>query len=62
MRRFSGIVYFWKDAAYMVKHKENVRNKLILFVLVVLLALMQKNVIAGLTIGTMALIVLAIRL
>jgi hypothetical protein len=46
----------------MLKHKENVRNKLFLFVMMLLLALMQKNVIAGITIGTMALIVLAIRI
>ncbi len=46
----------------MLKHRENVRNKLFLFILMVLLSLMQKNVIARITIGTMALIVLAIRI
>ena len=62
MKRFSGMRYFWREAGYMVRHKDSVRNKIILFVLMLLLALMQKNVITGLTIGTMALIVLAIRI
>lgn len=54
--------YFWREAGYMMRHKENVRNKIVLFGLMVVLAVMQGNVIAGVTIGTMALIVLAIRL
>ncbi len=62
MKRFAGLNYFWKECGYSLRHKENVRNKLILFVLIILLAIMQKNVVAGLTLGTMALIVLAIRL
>jgi hypothetical protein len=62
IKRFAGLKYFWKECGYSLKHKENVRNKLILFVLILLLAIMQKNFIAALTLGTMALIVLAIRL
>lgn len=62
MKRLAGVRYFWKECGYLLKHKENARNKIVLVGLILLLALMQKNVVAGLTLGTMALVVLAIRL
>jgi hypothetical protein len=46
----------------MILHQPKTRNKLILFILILILAFAQKNVIAGLTIGSMAFIALAIRL
>lgn len=61
-RKLAGIKFLYHEIRYTLKHKQKVRNKLLLFGLMVILALMQKNVIAGITIATMAIIVLAIRL
>lgn len=61
-KRFSGINYVIKETVFQLKHQPKVRNKLLLFVLILILAFLQSNVILGMTIGTIAFISLAIRL